>query len=83
MNNQEHSSSRTGREWPTQARDWQVRHFAVSRNDADSVALLRDVANRLEELGNIEVLDITYQHHLSEIDEDITMTVYFDPRTDG
>jgi hypothetical protein len=61
--------------WVDQVRGWTANYFSVTEGDGDVVALLGKVAESLEQLGDVEVLDVTF---LSDPDEaEATMTVYF------
>jgi hypothetical protein len=58
-----------------------VRHFSQSNPDGpgqrDVPALLRRVADTIEEFGDIVVQDIVFQDPLSLDDNDLAITVYF------
>jgi len=61
--------------WIEQVREWTANYFSVEEPDGDVVALLRKVADAVDELGDVEVLDVTF---LSDPDEEAaSMTVYF------
>jgi hypothetical protein len=65
------------------ARDrWSTFHFSQSNPAGprqDSVpALLRRVADSVERLGEIDVLDITFHTTPTVAGPDLTMTVYYD-----
>lgn len=61
--------------------DWPVLHFAQSNPSGDGQenipALLRRVADSLEQLGPIEVLDMCFHALLSSGTEDPTLVVYY------
>ena len=59
------------------ARDWKCNNFSITEQGGDRVALLRKVAATIEQLGDIEVLDITYRRPPDPPDMELTMTVYF------
>lgn len=65
-----------------------VRHFSQSNpkglGEGDVPALLRRVANTLEELGPVKVMDLVlHNDELTADGEDwYSITVYFDPRTE-
>jgi hypothetical protein len=62
-------------EWIDQVREWTAHYFSVTDEDGDVPAMLRKVADSLDQLGEVEVLDVTF---LSDPDEaEATMTVYF------
>ena len=61
--------------WIDQVRGWTANYFSLEDSDGDVVALLRKVADAIDELGDVEVLDVTF---LSDPDEEAaSMTVYF------
>jgi hypothetical protein len=62
-------------DWIEQVREWSANYFSVTDEDGDVPAMLRKVADSLDQLGDVEVLDVTF---LSDPDEaEATMTVYF------
>jgi hypothetical protein len=63
--------------WHRQVRDWQVNYFTISDADANSPRLLRKVADAMEDLANIQILDITWCKELGGHREESEMTVYF------
>jgi hypothetical protein len=64
--------------------NWTVQHFSQSNPDGpgqgDVVALLRRVADSLEDLGDVTVQDITFHSEATAEEADLTMTVYYQPR---
>ena len=57
-------------------------HFSQSVH-ADDVQgrfseLLRNVASTVDDLGNVEVFDMTFKHEITPHDEFLTATVYYD-----
>ncbi|WP_344197163.1 helix-turn-helix domain-containing protein [Kribbella karoonensis] len=66
---------------------WTIRHFSQSNpkgvGEGDVPALLRRVADTLEDLGPVKVTDLVLHNELTDDGEDwYSITVYFDPRTD-
>ncbi|MET4706117.1 hypothetical protein [Frigoribacterium sp. UYMn621] len=64
--------------------DWTINHFSQSNpsgaGQGDVPALLRRVADSIEELGDVQVADITFSSSVSDDEDDLTVTVYFDKR---
>jgi hypothetical protein len=60
---------------------WTVLHFSQSNPDGvdqgDVAALLRRVAASIEELGDVDVQDITFRSEVTDAEDDLTMTVYY------
>jgi hypothetical protein len=67
---------------------WTIRHFSQSNpkglDEGDVPALLRRVANTLEELGPVKVMDLVLHNDelTAEAEDWYSITVYFEPRTD-
>ncbi|GAB3143309.1 hypothetical protein GCM10027258_30080 [Amycolatopsis stemonae] len=63
---------------------WTVEHFSQSNpagpGQGDVAALLRRVADTLDELGDVQVQDIAFASAATEGEDDLTMTVYYDRR---
>ena len=59
---------------------WSVLHFSQSNPDGpgqgDVPALLRRVAKTIEDLGDVDVQDITFHSEVTAEEDDLTMTVY-------
>ncbi|WP_328614693.1 hypothetical protein OHS18_43210 [Amycolatopsis sp. NBC_00355] len=59
-----------------------IRHFSQSNvagpGQGDVAALLRRVADSLDELGDVQVQDITFHSEVTGGKDDLTMTVYYD-----
>jgi len=73
---------------PDDRDQWSVFHFSQSNpaghGQDDVPALLRRVADSVERLGEVDVLDITFRTAPGESGDDLTMTVYYsrrDPQT--
>jgi hypothetical protein len=66
---------------PESTPGWPVLHFAkanrAGEGENDVPALLRSVADSIEEIGAIEVCDICFNNN---VDDTINMTVYFSRR---
>ena len=77
-------SGRTGRltAMADERDQWRAFHFSQSNpsgpGQGDVAALLRRVADTLDNLGEIEVLDITFSCVPTEDENDLTMAVYYD-----
>jgi hypothetical protein len=60
---------------------WSVLHFSQSNptgaGQGDVAALLKRVAESLDELGDVRVQDITFRAEATEGEDDLTMTVYY------
>ena len=58
-----------------------VRDFSQSNpagaGQGDVAALLRRVAASLDELGDVQIQDVTFQSEVTDGEDDLTMTVYF------
>jgi len=57
-------------------------HFSQSNpagaGQGDVAALLRRVATTLDELGDIQVMDVTFSSETTGEEDDLTMTVYYE-----
>ncbi len=69
---------------------WTIRHFSQANPEGpgqdDVAALLRRVADSIEQLGPIEVQDLILSSELGDIDGDgdrYAITVYFSPAEDS
>jgi hypothetical protein len=62
---------------------WTIFHFSQSNaagdGQGDVPPLLRRVADTLEELGDVQVQDVTFSSEVTEGEDDLTMTVYYHP----
>ena len=63
---------------------WTIRHFSIANpvgtNRADVPALLRRMADALEEFGPVEVQDLTLGTEITEDEDVYDLTVYFHPK---
>ena len=59
-----------------EARKWTCNNFSITEHGGDAAALLRKVADAIEELGDIEILDVTFQLPDPPALE-LTVSVYF------
>ncbi len=59
------------------ARGWTCHQFAVSDLEADVPRLLRRVADAIEELGEIDILDVTFCLELEGPEIEAKMAIYF------
>ena len=64
------------------ARNWKCNHLAITEHSDDTAALLRKVADAIEQLGDIEILDITYQQPTDPPARELTVSVYFTFRSE-
>jgi hypothetical protein len=64
--------------------DWSVLHFSQSNpageGQGDVAALLRRVADTLDTLGDVDVQDVVFHSTVTEAEDDISMTVYYNPQ---
>jgi hypothetical protein len=63
--------------------DWSCRVFSIADTDNNAPRLLRKVAEVLEELGDAEILDITYCVQTEGPSFESVATVYFFLAEDG
>jgi hypothetical protein len=60
---------------------WSALHFSQSNpsgpGQGEVAALLRRVADSLDELGDVQVKDITFRSEVTDGEDDLTMTVYY------
>ena len=58
-----------------------IRHFSQSNptgdGQGDVARLLRRVADTLDELGDVDVQDVAFHTEVTESEDDLTMTVYY------
>jgi hypothetical protein len=59
------------------ARNWTCQNLTVTEHGGDAAALLRKIADAIEQLGDIEILDITYRRPADPPALELTVTVYF------
>jgi len=61
--------------------EWSILNFAQSNpagvGQGDVAALLRRVADTLDELGDVQVEDITFKSQVTEGEDGLTLTVYY------
>jgi hypothetical protein len=53
----------TDQEWLARSEDWTCNHFSVARSDDTPSAFLHRVADLIEELGDIDVIDIVFSRY--------------------
>ncbi|EIV91909.1 hypothetical protein [Frankia sp. QA3] len=63
--------------------DWTCNQFAITDHEGDTAALLRRLADSIEGLGPINILDITYTRPSDPSIKEITATVYFTLAEEG
>jgi len=65
--------------------DWTINHFSQSNpsgaGQGDVAALLRRVADSLDDRGDVQVADITFASSFTDGEDDLTLTVYFDKQS--
>ena len=65
------------------AESWTIVHFSLSNlagtGQGSVPALLRRVADTLESRGDVDVQDVVFHSEVTDHEDDLTMTVYFDP----
>lgn len=59
------------------ARNWTCHNLAITEHSGDAAALLRKAADAIEQLGDIEILDITYRRPTDPPALELTVSVYF------
>src|SRR4051794_17454545 len=59
------------------ARNWKCNNFAITEHGGDAAALLRKAADAIEQLGDIEILDVTYRRPTDPPALELTVSVYF------
>ncbi len=61
--------------------EWTIRHFSQSNptgeGQGDVARLLRRVADTLDELGDVNVQDVVFHSEVTDSEDDLKMTVYF------
>ncbi|MCY1078897.1 hypothetical protein [Archangium lansingense] len=60
-----------------QSRNWICNQFSITNHDGDTVTLLRKLADSIEQLGAVDIMDITYRRPPDPSITEITVTVYF------
>lgn len=62
---------------------WTINHFSQSNpagpGQGDVAALLRRVAQSIEDLGDVSIQDVTFTSVVADGEDDLTVTVYFYP----
>ncbi len=62
---------------------WTINHFSQSNptgeGQGDVAALLRRVAQTIDDLGDVSIEDITFSSSVTAGEDDLTVTVYFHP----
>ena len=60
---------------------WTIFNFSQSNpkgsGQGDVAALLRRVAESIDELGNVQVQDVAFGSEVTDGEDDLTMTVYY------
>jgi hypothetical protein len=66
---------------PTKPSEWTVSHFTQSNprgpGQGDVAALLRRVADSIDRLGDVQIRDITFRSDITDAEDDLRLTVYF------
>jgi hypothetical protein len=60
-----------------EARNWKCNNLSITEHGGDAAALLRKAADAIEQLGDIEILDVTYRRPGDPPALELTVTVYF------
>jgi hypothetical protein len=60
-----------------EAKNWTCHSLAITEHGGDAAALLRKAANAIEQLGDIEILDVTYRRPTDPPALELTVSVYF------
>ena len=60
-----------------EARNWKCNNLAITEHGGDAAALLRKAADAIEQLGDIEILDVTYRRPTDPPALELTVSVYF------
>ena len=60
-----------------EARNWKCHNLAITEKHGDAAALLRRIADAIEQLGDIEILDITYRRPTDPPALELTVSLYF------
>ncbi|KTR38889.1 hypothetical protein NS263_12275 [Curtobacterium oceanosedimentum] len=62
---------------------WTINHFSRSNpagtGQGDVAALLRRVAQSIDDLGDVSVQDLTFASSVTAGEDDLTVTVYYHP----
>ena len=64
--------------WKDQVADWTCHHFSLSDNEKNAPRLLRKVADAIEDLGDIDLLNIGFSLQTEGPEFEVRATVYFD-----
>ena len=60
-----------------EVRRWTCNHFSISDKEANTSRLLRKMADALDELGSVQVLDVTFSSHFDGDHLETRMSAYF------
>jgi hypothetical protein len=60
-----------------EAKNWTCNNLAITDHGGDAAKLLRKLADAIEELGDIEILNITYRPPTEPPLLEITVSLYF------
>jgi hypothetical protein len=64
---------------------WTINHFTQSNpngtGQGDVAALLRRVADSLDALGDVQVQDLTFHSEVTDGEDDLHVTVYYEAAT--
>lgn len=63
--------------------DWTINHFSQSNptgeGQGDVAALLRRVSRTIDDLGDVSIEDLTFTNRVTDGEDDLTITVYYQP----
>jgi hypothetical protein len=63
--------------WTEQVKKWRTHVFSLADREENASALLRKAADAIDELGQIELLDITFSLQTRGQEFECQVTVYF------
>ncbi|MEO7803287.1 MAG: hypothetical protein ABIS18_02300 [Actinomycetota bacterium] len=78
----EDNVSKLNRRWLEQVRNWSANHFTITESSGDFADLFRKLAQALDELGDVEVLDVVIGKDVEGPSVEVKGTVYFAFPTD-
>ena len=59
------------------ARNWKCNNLSITEHGGDAAGLLRKVADAIDQLGDIEILDMTYRRPTEPPALELTVSLYF------
>ena len=64
------------------ARNWKCNNLSITDHGGDAAGLLRKVADAIDQLGDITILDMTYRPPTEPPALELTVTLYFSFRSE-